>query len=39
MYDMKQTQKLPKLGGKAPAAFEAFKAFDSAALADGAIPK
>ena len=39
MYDMKQIKKLPKLGSKAPEAWAAFQALDSAALADGAIPK
>jgi hypothetical protein len=39
MYDMQQIKKLPALGAKAPAAWEAFVAFDKAALADGAIPK
>jgi len=39
MYDMQQIKKLPALGSKAKAAWEAFVAFDQAALADGAIPK
>jgi AhpD family alkylhydroperoxidase len=39
MYDMANMKKLPILGGKAPKAFEAFVAFDRAALADGVIPK
>ena len=39
MYDMVNMKKLPVLGGKAPKAFEAFVAFDKAALADGVIPK
>jgi AhpD family alkylhydroperoxidase len=38
MYDMKNIQKLSTLGAKAPAAWQAFAAFDKAALADGAIP-
>lgn len=39
MYDMTNMKKLPVLGAKAPKAWEAFVAFDQAALADGAIPK
>ena len=39
MYDMANMEKLPLLGGKAPKAFDAFVAFDQAALADGVIPK
>jgi AhpD family alkylhydroperoxidase len=39
MYDMANMKKLPLLGGEAPKAFEAFVAFDQAALADGVIPK
>lgn len=39
MYDMANMKKLPILGAKAPKAWEAFVAFDQAALADGAIPK
>ena len=39
MYDMKDLTNLPKLGAQAPGAWETFKAFDQAALADGAIPK
>ncbi|MBO6506621.1 MAG: carboxymuconolactone decarboxylase family protein [Kordiimonadaceae bacterium] len=39
MYDMKDLRKLPALGAKASAAWDTFKAFDEAALADGAIPK
>jgi AhpD family alkylhydroperoxidase len=39
MYDMVNMKKLPALGAKAPKAWEAFVAFDQAALADGAIPK
>jgi AhpD family alkylhydroperoxidase len=39
MYDMKDLRKLPSLGEKSPQAWESFKAFDQAALADGAIPK
>jgi AhpD family alkylhydroperoxidase len=39
MYDMANTKKLKTLGEGAPAAMEAFLAFDKAALADGAIPK
>lgn len=39
LYDTDNIKKLPKLGHGAPAAWEAFLAFDKAALADGAIPK
>lgn len=39
MYDMKNVQRLGKIGEAAPAAWEAFRQFDQAALADGAIPK
>src|ERR1700680_4352927 len=39
MYDMVNMKKLPVLGAKAPKAWDAFVAFDKAALADGAIPK
>jgi AhpD family alkylhydroperoxidase len=39
MYDMANLKKLPVLGAKAPKAWEAFVAFDKAALADGVIPK
>jgi AhpD family alkylhydroperoxidase len=39
MYDMAKMKKLKTLGEGAPAAMEAFVAFDKAALADGAIPK
>jgi len=39
MYDQKNLLKLPVLGAKASSAWETFKAFDEAALADGAIPK
>jgi AhpD family alkylhydroperoxidase len=39
MYDMANMKKLPVLGAKAPKAWEAFVAFDQAALADGVIPK
>lgn len=39
MYDMKNVKRLGKIGEAAPAAWEAFKQFDQAALADGAIPK
>jgi len=38
MYDMSQIRKLKALGAAAPAAFEAYAAFDKAALAEGAIP-
>jgi AhpD family alkylhydroperoxidase len=39
MYDMANMKKLTVLGAKAPKAWEAFAAFDQAALADGVIPK
>jgi AhpD family alkylhydroperoxidase len=39
MYDPNQIKKLPVVGGKAPAAWGAFQAFDQVALAEGAIPK
>lgn len=39
MYDMQNIRKLGTLGKLAPEAMEAFKAFDQAALADGAIPR
>jgi len=40
MLDMKHIQKLPALGKSAgEETFEAFRAFDEHALADGAIPK
>jgi len=40
MFDMKHIQKLPALGESAgEGTFEAFRAFDERALADGAIPK
>ena len=38
MYDMSHLKKLKTLGELAPAAWAGFKAFDDAALADGAIP-
>ncbi|CAN2534576.1 hypothetical+protein [Methylocapsa aurea] len=39
MYDMENVKRLKKIGEAAPAAWEAFKQFDAAALAEGAIPK
>ncbi len=39
MYDMSNMKKLPALGAKAPKAWEAFGAFDQAAMGDGVIPK
>lgn len=39
MYSMENLKKLPELGKLAPAATDAFWAFDKAALADGVIPK
>ena len=38
MYDMSQLKKLKTLGELAPAGWAGFKAFDDAAMADGAIP-
>jgi AhpD family alkylhydroperoxidase len=38
MYDMSNLKKLKTLGELTPAAWEAFTAFDKAAMADGAIP-
>jgi AhpD family alkylhydroperoxidase len=38
MYEMAHIKKLKKYGELAPAAWQAFVAFDKAALADGAIP-
>ena len=39
MHLVENLKKLPKLGKLAPAATQAFWAYDKAALADGAIPK
>lgn len=39
MYDMKNMTKMKRLGELAPEAFQAFVAFDTAALKDGAIPR
>jgi AhpD family alkylhydroperoxidase len=39
MYDMKNIQKLKTLEANAPEAWQAFAAFDKAALAEGAVPK
>jgi AhpD family alkylhydroperoxidase len=39
MYDIENLKKLPALGKLAPESMAAFQALDSAALADGAIPK
>ncbi len=39
MYDMSNMKKLGDLGKNASAAMKSFQALDSAALADGAIPK
>lgn len=39
MYDMANIKKLRLLGEGASAAWEGFKAFDKAAMADGAVPK
>ena len=38
MYDMSNLRKLKTLDANAPAALQAFWAFDKAAMADGAIP-
>ena len=38
MYDMNHLKKLNRLGESAKAAWEGYKAFDKAAMADGAIP-
>jgi AhpD family alkylhydroperoxidase len=39
MYSIDNLKKLPKIGELAPEAMTAFRAYDKAALADGAIPK
>jgi alkylhydroperoxidase/carboxymuconolactone decarboxylase family protein YurZ len=39
MYDMANLKKLKTLGKGAPAAMDAFRAFDKAAMADGVVPK
>jgi AhpD family alkylhydroperoxidase len=39
MYDMNNLKRIGKIGTLAPKALDGFKAFDEAALADGAIPK
>ena len=39
LYDMANVKKLRLLGEGAPAAWEGFKAFDKAAMADGVVPK
>ena len=38
LYDMSQLQKLKRFDELAPAAWKGFRAFDSAALAEGAVP-
>jgi AhpD family alkylhydroperoxidase len=38
MYNMSNLEKLKTLDANAPAAMQAFRAFDKAAMADGAIP-
>jgi AhpD family alkylhydroperoxidase len=38
MYDMKNLAKLKTLDANAPEAMKAFRAFDKAAMAEGAIP-
>jgi AhpD family alkylhydroperoxidase len=39
MYSKENLNKLPKMGKLAPEEMAAFRAYDKAALADGAIPK
>ena len=39
MYSKENLNKLPKIGRLAPEGMTAFRAYDKAALADGAIPK
>jgi len=39
MFDMNNLKKIPTLAAAAPAAIEGFKALDTAALSEGAIPK
>ena len=39
MYDLANLKKLKDLGKDAPAAVEAYRAFDKVAMADGAVPK
>ena len=39
MYSKENLNKLPKMGKLAPEGMAAFRAYDKAALADGAIPK
>jgi AhpD family alkylhydroperoxidase len=39
MYSKDNLKKLPKMGALSPEAMTAFRAYDKAALADGAIPK
>src|SRR5258705_11525492 len=39
MYSIDNLNKLPKMGKLAPEGMAAFRAYDKAALADGAIPK
>ncbi len=39
MYDFTNLKKIPKLAEAAPDAMEGFKAFDKAAMAEGAISK
>src|SRR5437899_5104305 len=39
MYSKENLKKLPKIGSLAPDAMAGFRAYDKAALADGAIPK
>ena len=39
MYSKDNLKKLPKMGELSPEAMTAFRAYDKAALADGAIPK
>jgi AhpD family alkylhydroperoxidase len=39
MHSMENLKKLPRMGKLSPEAMNAFRAYDKAALADGAIPK
>ena len=39
MHSMENLKKLPRIGKLSPEAMNAFRAYDKAALADGAIPK
>jgi AhpD family alkylhydroperoxidase len=39
VFDFSNLKKMPALAAQAPTAMETFRAFDAAALADGAVPK